>query len=311
MSKRFLVTGGAGFLGSNLCRRLIQIGEVICVDDFSTGATENIEDLMDFEKFKLVRANVEEELDFECSFIFNLACPASPIHYQKDPLKTIKTNVFGTFNVLELATRNACPVFQASTSEVYGDPLQHPQHESYFGNVNPIGIRSCYDEGKRCAESIFFDYARSFQLEVKVARIFNTYGPGMGVDDGRVVSNFIVQALRNSPLSVYGDGLQTRSFCFVDDLIDGFLAFASSPGRVCGPINLGSEAEFNMLELAKEVCRAAGVEERIEFFPMPEDDPTVRRPDLSNAKQLLNWEPKVSLADGLDKTVQYFREKLL
>ena len=309
--KSVLVTGGAGFLGSHLCDRLIEQGhEVLCVDNFFTGAKRNIEHLLDNPRFELKRHDVTFPLYVEVDEIYNLACPASPIHYQHDPVQTTKTSVQGAINMLGLAKRLKCRVFQASTSEVYGDPAIHPQPESYWGNVNPIGIRSCYDEGKRCAETLFFDYHRQHRLEIKVARIFNTYGPRMHPNDGRVVSNFIVQALKGEPITIYGDGNQTRSFCYADDLIEGFLRLMSSPVGLTGPVNLGNPGEFTIRELAETVIEMIGSRSRLVFHPLPSDDPRQRRPDISIARAQLGWEPKIALREGLARTIDYF-DKLL
>jgi len=306
-----LVTGGAGFLGSHLCDRLIKRGdEVICVDNFFTGQKENIIHLMGNPKFELIRHDVTFPLYLEIDQIYNLACPASPVHYQHDPVQTTKTSVHGAINMLGLAKRTGARIFQASTSEVYGDPEQHPQSEDYWGHVNPIGIRSCYDEGKRCAETLFFDYHRQHQVEIKVARIFNTYGPRMHPSDGRVVSNFICQALRGEDITIFGDGLQTRSFCYVDDLVSAFVLLMDSDSDITGPINLGNPNEFTMLELAEKVLSVVGGPSRLVFKDLPQDDPRQRQPDISKAKSLLNWEPSVQLDDGLSETVKYFRHLL-
>jgi len=306
-----LVTGGAGFLGSHLCDRLIKRGdEVICVDNFFTGQKENIIHLMGNPKFELIRHDVTFPLYLEIDQIYNLACPASPVHYQHDPVQTTKTSVHGAINMLGLAKRTGARIFQASTSEVYGDPEQHPQSEDYWGHVNPIGIRSCYDEGKRCAETLFFDYHRQHQVEIKVARIFNTYGPRMHPSDGRVVSNFICQALRGEDITIFGDGLQTRSFCYVDDLVSAFVLLMDSDSDIIGPINLGNPNEFTMLELAEKVLSIVGGSSRLVFKDLPQDDPRQRQPDISKAKSLLNWEPSVQLDDGLSETVKYFRHLL-
>jgi UDP-glucuronate decarboxylase len=308
---RILVTGGAGFLGSHLCERLVNDGhEVIAVDNMYTGSRAKVEGLKDNLNFELIRQDVTEPLNFEVDGIMNLACPASPVHYQKFPVQTIKTSVLGAINVLDLADRLKVPVFQASTSEVYGDPSISPQHEEYWGNVNPIGIRACYDEGKRSAETLFFDFHRQFGTEIKVARIFNTYGPRMSFNDGRVVSNFIVQALKNEPISIYGDGSQTRSFCYVSDLIDGFISLMFSKKEVTGPINLGNPREFTMLELAEKVIKATQSKSKIEFHELPQDDPKQRKPDISKAQTILNWNPKVDLEKGLDLTVSEFRTRI-
>jgi UDP-glucuronate decarboxylase len=309
--KRITVTGGAGFLGSHLCERLIERGhEVLCVDNFFTGTRHNITRLLDEKKFELIRHDVTHPLFIETDEIYNFACPASPIYYQFDPVQTTKTSVHGAINMLGLAKRLRAKIFQASTSEVYGDPDVHPQPEEYWGNVNPIGIRSCYDEGKRCAETLFFDYWRQHKLRIKVARIFNTYGPRMHPDDGRVVSNFIVQALRGQDLTVYGDGMQTRSFCYVDDLIEGILLLMSSADSVTGPVNLGNPDEFTIRELADMVIEMTGSRSKIVNKPLPEDDPRHRRPDISLANQLLDWRPTVQLRHGLAKTIEYFEALL-
>ena len=309
--KTILVTGGAGFLGSHLCDRLIALGhDVICVDNFFTGAKRNIEHLIGHPRFELMRHDVTFPLYVEVDQIYNLACPASPIHYQHDPVQTTKTSVHGAINMLGLAKRLKARIFQASTSEVYGDPVVHPQTEEYWGNVNPIGPRSCYDEGKRCAETLFFDYWRQHKLEIKVARIFNTYGPRMHPNDGRVVSNFVVQALKGEPITIYGDGNQTRSFCYVDDLIEGFIRLMGSPAELTGPINLGNPGEFSMKELAQMAIEQTGSRSTLTFMPLPQDDPKQRRPDISKAQQHLDWEPKIKLQQGLKLTIDYF-DKLL
>ena len=306
-----LVTGGAGFLGSHLCDRLIARGdEVLCVDNFYTGGKGNVRHLMGNKNFELMRHDVTFPLYVEVDRIFNLACPASPVHYQHDPVQTTKTSVHGAINMLGLAKRLKARILQASTSEVYGDPSMHPQREEYWGNVNPIGPRSCYDEGKRCAETLFFDYWRQHQLAIKVMRIFNTYGPRMQPDDGRVVSNFIVQALKGDPITLYGDGQQTRSFCYVDDLIEGMLRLMDSDKSITGPINIGNPVEFTMRELAELVVQITGSKSTIAFRPLPQDDPKQRRPDIAQAHEKLGWEPKVALADGLKETVDYFRRTL-
>jgi len=306
-TKRILVTGGAGFLGSHLCDRLLGDGhEVVCVDNFFTGSKENIAHLRDEPRFEVIRHDVTFPLYAEVDEIMNLACPASPIHYQTDPVQTTKTSVHGAINVLGLAKRLGCKIFQASTSEVYGDPQVHPQTEDYWGHVNPVGVRSCYDEGKRCAETLFFDYHRQVGLRIKVARIFNTYGPRMHPNDGRVVSNFIVQALCGDPLTIYGDGEQTRSFCYVDDLIEGFVRLMESPDSVTGPINLGNPAEFTVGELARQVLELTGSKSTLRHLPLPQDDPVRRQPDISLARKSLDWEPRTPLAEGLPRTIEYF-----
>ena len=308
---RILITGGAGFLGSHLCERLLREGhELICLDNFFTGRKSNIAHLLSNPYFELVRHDVTEPFKFEVDQIYNLACPASPPHYQHNPIKTIKTSVMGAIHCLGLAKRLKARVFQASTSEVYGDPEVHPQPESYWGSVNPIGIRSCYDEGKRCAETLFFDYHRQNHVDIRVVRIFNTYGPRMLPDDGRVVSNFIVQALQGKDLTIYGDGTQTRSFCYVDDLIEGFVRLMNHP-NLTGPVNLGNPSEFTMLELAELVLKKIGGSSKIAYLPLPGDDPKQRQPNISLAKSELNWEPKIPLEEGLDYTITYFRKLLL
>jgi UDP-glucuronate decarboxylase len=308
---RILVTGGAGFLGSHLCDRLVGQGhEVLCVDNYFTGRRANIAHLMDRPNFELMRHDVTFPLYVEVDEIYNLACPASPIHYQFDPVQTTKTSVHGAINMLGLAKRVRARLFQASTSEVYGDPSQHPQTEDYWGNVNPIGPRSCYDEGKRCAETLCFDYHRQHGLQIKVARIFNTYGPRMHPYDGRVVSNFIVQALKGEPITIYGDGSQTRSFCYADDLIAGFLLMMATPDDVTGPINLGNPGEFTILQLAEKVLELTGSTSVIVRRPLPENDPMQRRPDISRARALLGWEPTIALEQGLGKTIAYFDDLL-
>jgi UDP-glucuronate decarboxylase len=307
LKKRVLVTGGAGFLGSHLCERLLDQGcDVICLDNYFTGSKQNVMHLLDNPHFELMRHDVTFPLYVEVDEIFNLACPASPIHYQLDPVQTTKTSVHGAINMLGLAKRLRAKIMQASTSEVYGDPSVHPQPESYWGNVNPIGFRSCYDEGKRCAETLFFDYHRQHNLHIKVARIFNTYGPRMHPNDGRVVSNFIIQALRGEPLTVYGRGQQTRSFCYVDDLIEAFLRLMDTPDDFTGPVNTGNPGEFTILELAKMVIDYTGSKSVIDYRPLPQDDPKQRRPDITLAKAKLGWEPKVPLSEGLKKTIEYF-----
>jgi UDP-glucuronate decarboxylase len=308
---RVLITGGAGFLGSHLADRLVAEGrQVICVDNFFTGTRRNIVHLLDHKQFEVIRHDVTFPLYVEVDRIYNLACPASPIHYQHDPVQTTKTSVLGAINMLGLAKRVQAKVLQASTSEVYGDPAVHPQPEDYWGNVNPIGVRSCYDEGKRCAEALFFDYYRQHRLRIKVARIFNTYGPRMHPNDGRVVSNFIVQALLNRDITVYGDGMQTRAFCYVDDLIDGLIALMKSPDEVLGPVNLGNPEEFTILQLASAVIQLTGSRSQIVHNPIPEDDPRQRRPVIAGAEELLGWKPRTPLKEGLGRTITYF-EKLL
>ena len=309
--KRILVTGGAGFLGSHLCDRLIAAGhEVICVDNCYTGTKTNISRLLDNPMFEFIRHDVTFPLYVEVDEIYNLACPASPVHYQFDPVQTTKTSVHGAINMLGLAKRVKAKILQASTSEVYGDPTVHPQTEAYWGNVNPIGPRSCYDEGKRCAETLFFDYFRQLRLRIKVARIFNTYGPRMHPNDGRVVSNFIVQALRNQPITVFGDGSQTRSFCYVDDLIDGMWRLMNSPDEITGPVNLGNPREFTVRELAETIIRLTGSSSSLVFKPLPQDDPRQRQPDISLARRQLAWEPKIPLEQGLTQTIEYFSAML-
>ena len=306
-----LVTGGAGFLGSHLCERLLAVGrEVICADNFFTGTRRNVEHLVGNKRFELLRHDVTFPLFIEVDQIYNLACPASPIHYQYDPVQTTKTSVHGAINMLGLAKRLRVPILQASTSEVYGDPEVHPQPEVYWGRVNPIGIRSCYDEGKRCAETLFFDYYRQHRLEIKVVRIFNTYGPRMHPNDGRVVSNFIVQALGGEDITIFGDGTQTRSFCYVDDLIEGMTRMMATPADFPGPVNIGNPHEFTILELAELVVRIVGGKSKLVIRPLPSDDPRRRQPDISLARQRLEWEPKVSLEDGLKETIAYFRRRL-
>ncbi len=309
VKKTVLVTGGAGFVGSHLCKALLERGNhVVCIDNFISGRLSNIEPLKKNPEFDLLIHDVTEPYNFYVDEIFNLACPASPIFYQKDPIATYKTTVLGAINALDLALRWNAKIFQASTSEVYGDALVHPQPESYWGNVNPHGVRSCYDEGKRGAESLFFDYRRKHGIRIKVARIFNTYGPNMNVDDGRVVSNFIIQALQNRDITVYGDGKQTRSFCYVDDLIRGMLALMDSEDTVTGPVNLGNPGEFTMLELAEKVLKQTGSKSKLAFLPLPGDDPRLRRPDITLAKELLGWKPEIPLDEGLKRTIEYFKE---
>jgi UDP-glucuronate decarboxylase len=307
---RVLITGGAGFLGSHLCETLIARGsDVVCIDNFFSGHKDNIRELLPHPYFELIRHDVIHPLFVEVDRIFHLACPASPIHYQQNPIKTVKTNVMGTINMLGLAKRIRSRILLASTSEVYGDAQVHPQPESYWGNVNPIGVRSCYDEGKRVAETLMMDYHRQNRVDIRIVRIFNTYGPRMAVDDGRVVSNFIVQALRGEPLAIYGDGRQTRSFCYVSDLIDGILGMMETEGIV-GPVNLGNPAEFTIAELAEKVLKLTGSKSKVVHKPLPEDDPVRRQPDISLANDKLGWKPRVSLDEGLPRTIAYFREKL-
>jgi UDP-glucuronate decarboxylase len=310
--KRVMVTGGAGFLGSHLCERLLAEGcEVLCVDNYYSGSRDNISHLLQNPHFELMRHDVTFPLYIEVDEIYNLACPASPIHYQRDPVQTTKTSVHGAINMLGLAKRTNAKILQASTSEVYGDPEIHPQQEWYWGNVNPIGIRSCYDEGKRCAETLFFDYYRQHGLEIKVIRIFNTYGPRMHPNDGRVVSNFIVQALKGENITIYGDGKQTRSFCYVNDLIDGFIKMMASPKEFVGPVNMGNPGEFTMIELAETVLRLTKSKSQLNFMPLPKDDPKQRQPDISLAKKELNWEPTIALEEGLRETIEYFKRIII
>lgn len=310
MSKSILITGGAGFLGSHMCDALIGRNDsVTCLDNFSTGSRDNISHLMDLPNFTVIDQNVETPFDVEVDVILNLACPASPVAYQKDPISTVETAVFGAMNALKLSLRYGARVFQASTSEVYGDAQVHPQSEGYWGNVNPIGIRACYDEGKRCAETLFFDYNRQHAVDIRVGRIFNTYGPRMQVHDGRVVSNFIVQALRNDPITIYGTGEQTRSFCYVDDLVEGILRFVDQDSEV-GPVNIGNPNEATMHELAATVCKLTGSKSEIKFMPLPQDDPVQRNPDISKITKLVDWQPRVALEDGLKETISYFKSVL-
>lgn len=306
--KTILVTGGAGFIGSHLCKKLLEQGNnVICLDNFFTGSKENILPLMDNPRFEVIRHDVTEEIRLEVDEIYNLACPASPIHYQYNPIKTIKTSVMGAMNMLGLAKRTNAKILQASTSEVYGDPSVHPQVEEYWGNVNPIGIRSCYDEGKRVAETLFMDYHRQNNVKIKIVRIFNTYGPNMHPQDGRVVSNFIMQALRGEDITIYGDGKQTRSFCYVDDLVNGFIKMMATDDVVIGPINLGNPGEFTMIELAEKVLKLTNSKSKLIFEPLPQDDPKQRKPDISKAQEYLGWQPTIALEEGLQKSIDYFK----
>jgi len=312
LRKRVLVTGGAGFLGSFLCERLLAEGcDVICVDNFYTGTKRNIVHLLKNPYFELIRHDITFPLYLEVDEIYNLACPASPIHYQNDPVQTTKVNVHGSINMLGLAKRVRAKILQASTSEVYGDPTVHPQTEAYWGHVNCIGIRSCYDEGKRCAETLFFDYHRQHKIDIRVVRIFNTYGPRMHPNDGRVVSNFIIQALKNKDITIFGEGTQTRSFCFVDDLIDGLIRMMNAPDKFIGPVNIGNPNEFSIRELASQVISLTGSTSKIVYLPLPEDDPLQRRPNIDLAKEQLGWEPKIQLKEGLEQTIEYFREKIV
>ena len=310
--RRILIAGGAGFLGSHLCERLLKKGhEIVCLDNFLTGSKENVRHLLEHPSFEILRHDICLPLHVEVDEIYNFACPASPPHYQADPIQTLKTSVLGALNLLGLAKRLKIKIFQASTSEVYGDPSVHPQPEEYWGNVNPIGFRSCYDEGKRCAETLFFDYWRSSKVNIKVGRIFNTYGPRMHPDDGRVVSNLIVQALSNQPLTIYGDGTQTRSFCYVDDLIDVIILLMDSKDEITGPVNIGNPAEYRVIDLAEKIREMTGSASPIVFKTLPSDDPRQRRPDISKARMLFNWEPKVALEDGLKRTIAYFESVLV
>jgi len=312
LRKRVLVTGGAGFLGSFLCERLLAEGcDVICVDNFYTGTKRNIVHLLKNPYFELIRHDITFPLYLEVDEIYNLACPASPIHYQNDPVQTTKVNVHGSINMLGLAKRVRAKILQASTSEVYGDPTVHPQTEAYWGHVNCIGIRSCYDEGKRCAETLFFDYHRQHKIDIRVVRIFNTYGPRMHPNDGRVVSNFIIQALKNKDITIFGEGTQTRSFCFVDDLIDGLIRMMNAPDKFIGPVNIGNPNEFSIRELASQVISLTGSTSKIIYLPLPEDDPLQRRPNIDLAKEQLGWEPKIQLKEGLERTIEYFKEKIV
>jgi UDP-glucuronate decarboxylase len=312
LSKRVLVTGGAGFLGSHLCKRLLELGhQVIAADNLHTGSIKSIESLLRMKNFEFIEHDIREPIHVDIEQIYNLACPASPIHYQTDPVKTIQTNVHGMMNMLDLAKDIDAKILQASTSEVYGNPLMHPQKEGYWGNVNPIGLRSCYDEGKRCAETLLFDYHRQYDVKIKVARIFNTFGPNMAINDGRVVSNFILQALEDKPISIYGNGDQTRSFCFVDDLVEGLVLLMNSDDSFTGPINLGNPNEIQIKILAEKIIEMTNSSSIIEYKPLPEDDPVKRRPDISLAKEVLGWEPKINIAEGITKTISYFEEKFV
>jgi len=311
LHQRVAVTGGAGFLGSHLCKRLLEQGhDVICIDNFFTGTKNNIIPLLDHPRFEVLRHDITFPLYIEVDEIYNLACPASPIHYQHDPVQTTKTSVHGAINMLGLAKRVKARIFQASTSEIYGDPRIHPQKEDYWGNVNPIGFRSCYDEGKRCAETLFFDYHRQHRLRIKVARIFNTYGPNMHPNDGRVVSNFIMQALQNKPITIYGDGSQSRSFCYVDDMIEAFLRLMATSADFTGPVNLGNPKEFTIRELAEKVIQLTGSSSKFEYKPLPSDDPVQRQPDITLAREKLGWEPKIGFEEGLKRTIPYFEQLL-
>ena len=311
MTKKILITGAAGFLGSHLTRNLINLGnEILGIDNYYTGRRANIIELLEQPNFEFMRHDITFPLYVETDEIYNLACPASPLAYQRDPVQTVKTCVHGAINVIGVAKRTGAKIFQASTSEVYGDPNVHPQKEEYWGNVNPIGTRSCYDEGKRCAETLFFDYHRQYNLNIRVARIFNTYGPDMSVGDGRVVSNFIVQALKNNDITIFGDGNQTRSFCYVSDMIDGIIKFMSTDSLITGPINLGNPSEISVLELAEKIIDLTGSSSKVNFNPIPEDDPKKRKPDISKAKSLLKWQPKTTLDEGLKNTIAYFEKEL-
>lgn len=311
MKKKILVTGGAGFVGSHLCARLLKEGhEVFCLDNFFTGNKENIVHLLEHPYFEIIRHDITDAINIEVDEIYNLACPASPIHYQLDAIQTVRTSVMGAINMLTLARRTNAKILQASTSEVYGDPVIHPQVESYWGNVNPIGIRSCYDEGKRCAETLFMDYHRMNNVNIKIIRIFNTYGPNMHPNDGRVVSNFIMQALRNEDITIYGDGTQTRSFQYVDDLIEGMIRMMASPNDFTGPVNIGNPGEFTMIELAEKIIALTGSKSKLVFMPLPSDDPTQRKPDISLAKSRLDWQPTINLDEGLKLTINYFKSLL-
>ncbi|HPA57447.1 MAG TPA: SDR family oxidoreductase [bacterium] len=306
--KRVIVTGGAGLIGSHLCRRLLKEGyDVVCVDNFYTGSKHNIADLLKNPYFELITHDVEESLMINASMIYNLACPASPVHYQKDPVKTVRTSVFGAINMLELAKKTGAKILQASTSEVYGDPTVHPQNEEYWGNVNPVGVRSCYDEGKRCAETLFFDYWRQFGVRIKVARIFNTYGPAMSVEDGRVIGNFILQAIRNEDITIYGDGTHTRCFCYVADMVDALIRFMELDDVVTGPVNIGHTEEISMKQLADIIVKLSGSKSSVKYFPIPENDPQRRKPDTALVEKLINWKPVTPLEEGLRETIKYFK----
>ncbi len=309
--KKVIVTGGAGFIGSHLCKKLLELGnQVICIDNLFTGSLDNIETLMENPKFQFIKHNIIEPYDIECNQIYNLACPASPPHYQYDPISTMKTSICGIINALEVAHKYRATVLQTSTSEVYGNPLVHPQTESYWGNVNPIGIRSCYDEGKRAAETLIMDYHREKNVNTRIIRIFNTYGPNMDKNDGRVVSNFIIQALQNKDITMYGDGSQTRSFCYVDDLIDGMIGMMNNPKRFIGPVNLGNPSERTILDFAQKIIKLTNSKSKITFKPLPQDDPMQRKPDITLAKKELNWEPKIDIDEGLKQTIEYFKTKI-
>lgn len=309
--KRILVTGGAGFIGSHLCKKLLWLGhEVFCLDNLFTGSKSNISDLMAHPRFHFLLQDVTVPVELEVDEIYNLACPASPVHYQYNPVRTIQTSILGAINVLELARNKETKVLQASTSEIYGDPVVHPQREDYWGNVNPIGIRSCYDEGKRCAETLFFDYRRQYGVDIKVIRIFNTYGPLMHPKDGRVVSNFVIQALKNEDITIYGDGMQTRSFCYIDDLIEGMIKMMESQQGFTGPLNLGNPSEFTIIELAQNILDITGSNSKLSFKPLPQDDPCKRKPDIQLAKNKLNWSPSIDLEEGLTRTISYFKKVL-
>ena len=311
MAKKILVTGGAGFIGSHLCKRLVEEGnQVTCLDNFFTGSRENVKELLNYNNFKIVEHDIINEYDEEVDQIYNMACPASPPHYQYDPIKTTKTSVIGILNMLELAKKYNATILQASTSEVYGDPHEHPQAETYWGHVNPIGIRSCYDEGKRCAETLIMDYYRQFGIDARIIRIFNTYGPNMDPNDGRVVSNFIIQALKNEDITIYGDGSQTRSFCYVSDLVEGIIRMMNNTQKFIGPVNLGNPSERTILDFAKLITCMTGTDSKIVFMPLPSDDPTQRRPDITLAKKELDWEPKVDIKEGIEKTIAYFKTKI-